>query len=160
MGEPAAMVGLMIKKMGVNMRPLLRERLARCRLVLLQAIQHGFVGSRRRTRIMRSSSSGGKASAKAMNCHGVRPSDGPLHPEPLKPYTIGHQEMIECSIHALEECTDITAIVGVTERKRRLVEPSVGPTVVGCELFEVSFHDTARLHEDATIVSLRARATA
>ena len=62
--------------------------------------------------------------------------------EPLKPYAIGYQEVVECSMHALEECTDITAIVGVTERKRRMVEPSVGPTIVGCELFEVSFHGT------------------
>jgi hypothetical protein len=62
--------------------------------------------------------------------------------EPLKPYAIGYQEVVECSMHALEECTDIAAIVGVTERKRRMVEPSVGPTIVGCELFEVSFHGT------------------
>jgi hypothetical protein len=74
----------------------------------------------------------------------------PLAREPLKPYAIGHQEVIECSMHALEECTDIAAIVGVTERKRRMVEPSVGPTIVGCELFEVSFHGTTRLREDTT----------
>jgi hypothetical protein len=58
----------------------------------------------------------------------------PLAREPHKPYAIGYQEVIECSMHALEECTDIAAIVGVTKRKRRMVEPSVGPTVVGCKL--------------------------
>ena len=78
----------------------------------------------------------------------------PLAREPLKPYAIGYQEVIECSMHALEECTDIAAIVGVTERKRRLIEPSVGPTVVGCKLFEVSFHGTPGRRPEMTPINI------
>jgi hypothetical protein len=145
------MVGLMIKKMGQNMRPRLLERLAGCRLVLQQTIQHGFIergdvpdyaiiliraGKSERTMIVMDDR--------------VEPFGMvPVASESFKPYAIGHQEMVECSMHALEECTNIPAIIGVTERKRRMVEPSVGPTIVGCELFEVSFHDTAQLHEYA-----------
>lgn len=73
---------------------------------------------------------------------GVEPLRGlPFAREATHPDPIGRQQVIEGAMHRLEEGAAIGAIVGIGELGRRIIEPSVGPGVVGGELSVMRFHD-------------------
>jgi hypothetical protein len=43
--------------------------------------------------------------------------------------------------------TRVALVVGFGQGERRLIEPGIGPTIVGCELFEVRLHDRTSLRK-------------
>src|ERR1700752_1345488 len=67
--------------------------------------------------------------------------------EALQPNPVCHQQMVQRSAQAFEERPDITPIVGAPQRQGGIVQPRVGPKIVGCELLKVLLHGSPLRNE-------------
>src|SRR5215510_11782276 len=60
--------------------------------------------------------------------------------EALQPNPVCQQQMVQRPVQALEERPNVAPVVGIPERQGGLIQPRVGPTIVGCELLKVLLH--------------------
>src|SRR4051794_8734976 len=139
------MMGLVVEQVRENIAPLLFELLARRGRVFLQSLDQAvvkrcdirndavvLVGARQRQRAAVLINNG-------VELAGMLAFAG----QPLQPQPVGQQQMIERAVHALEEGADVAPVLGIAQTECRLIEPGIGPAVIGGALFEIGFHPDA-----------------